>query len=110
MEIENLATFLKFSVFWVGLHELLVRLVPVPKNILKQEDTKQRRIDFLRMISDMVALVHAPVACYFAAQLIFRDAKVFNEVHGPEYVWNLLVSQVLVACLTALVLWVIFSL
>ena len=93
METENLFTFLKYTVFWFGLHELLIRVVPVPKNILKQEDAKQRKIDYLRMISDMVALVHAPVACFYAGQLLWRDPKVFNEVHGPEYVWNLLVKS-----------------
>ena len=94
MKIENLLTFLKFFAFWAGLHELFARLVPVPKNILKLENSNQRRVDFLRMVSDMVALVHAPTACYFAGQLIFRDPKVFNEVHGPEYVWNLLVGMI----------------
>lgn len=110
MEVENLFTFLKYTVFWFGLHELLARTVPIPKNILKQEDTKQRRIDFLRMISDMVALVHAPTACYFAGRLLWRDPKVFNEVHGPEYVWNLLVSSPQTHLTYSIVLWVILPL
>jgi hypothetical protein len=92
MEFDHLFTFIKYSALWFGLHELLARSLPIPKNILKVEDSKQRKIDFLRMVSDIVALVHAPLACYSAGRLLLRDPKVFNELHGPEYIWNLIVS------------------
>lgn len=93
MEFEHLFTFIKYSAFWFGIHELLARSLPMPKNLLKIEDSKQRKVDFLRMISDLVALIHAPLACYNAGLLLYRDPKVFNEVHGPEYIWNLIVSS-----------------
>lgn len=82
----------KYLTFWFGLHELLCRVIKIPAHIQKNEDSQKRKQDFYRMISDYVALVHAPLTCFFAARLLLRDPKVFNENHGPDYTWNMVVS------------------
>lgn len=90
--MSNLILFIKYILFWFGLHEGLCRILPIPAGVQKTEDSKQRKILFYRYVSDLVALVHAPLACYFGAVLLIRDPKVFNEYHGPDYEWNLIVS------------------
>jgi hypothetical protein len=82
----------KFMAFWYGLHELLVRVVKTPAHLQKIDDSKKRKKEYYRYISDIVALVHAPVACFIAAKLLLKDPKVFNEEHGPDYIWSICVS------------------
>ena len=91
--MSNLLVFIKYTAFWFGLHEGLSRLLPVPDGVLKVKDSKERKVQFFRYISDLVALVHAPLTCYFGLVLLMRDPKVFNEFHGPDYEWNLIVNH-----------------